>query len=390
MSPLDRLFARRMIVCVGPGGVGKTTVSAALALAAARRGGRTLVVTIDPTRRLADALGLDPASDELVEVRAPGIERGALRAVMLEPKRAFDDLVDRLAPDAATREAVHANAIYQHVSDQLAGSAEYAAMVRVHELATRDDVDLLLIDTPPSAHALDFLDAPARLSGLLESAIVQWLVHPAASVGRFGWRVFQRGTHGVLRTLERVTGLGFLEDVSEFLLTFESMTGGFRDRAREVEALLFGPDCAFVLVTGPSATSVAQTEAFRRRLEERGIAPAALVLNRVRAWPSGVKAPAPATGDPIAAHPGHAALASALAGEFGARANEAASAAYAILDGYALGVASDRAAVGPLLECVRGAGAFTRCIPELPGDVHDLGGLATVEAALLTEDCEES
>ena len=380
-AALDALLGHRVVVCVGPGGVGKTTVSAALALGAARRGRRTLVVTIDPARRLGQALGLSAEGDEIVPVEAPGLPPGALRAALLEPKRAFDALVDRLAPDEATRRTVHANAIYLHVSDQLAGSAEYAAMTRVHELANREDVDLLVVDTPPSAHALDFLDAPARLSGLLDSNLIHWVVHPAARAGRFGLRVFQRGSQGVLRAMERITGLGFLQDVSDFLLAFEGMTEGFLRRAGEVEALLFGPECAFVLTTGASANGVAQTEAFRGRLAERGISPAGLVANRVRAWPGGHALLEPETA-PEDLAPTVAALTEALGPAFGAEAASAAEAAVALLVQHASGVACDHAALAPLLEHARAAGALTRVVPELSGDVHDLESLAAVEEIL--------
>jgi anion-transporting ArsA/GET3 family ATPase len=389
---LDALFSRRLVVCVGPGGVGKTTVAASLALAAARRGLRTGVVTIDPARRLAETLGLTPGSgtpaddsDGFVEVTAPGIEPALLRAALLEPKRAFDRLVDQLAPDTATRDAIHQNAIYQHVSDQLAGSAEYAAMARVHELASREDLDLLVVDTPPSAHALDFLDAPARLAGLLDSAFLQWLIHPAASAGRFGWRIFQRGTQTALHALERITGLAFLEDISEFLLAFESMAQGFRDRAGQVEALLFSDDAAFVLTTGAGAASVQQTEAFRARLEDRGIVPAAVVANRVRRWPGG-RALAASTDEE--AERMREILSEALRPTAGEDAERIASAACSLLDGYAAGVNSDLAAIEPLLRRTRASGGATRVIPEFAADVHDFSGLAAVEAALFDEELD--
>ncbi len=387
MSGLEALFSRRLVVCVGPGGVGKTTVAAAIAIAAARRGVRTAVVTIDPARRLAEALGLAPGSDDLVPVDVPGVEPGSLRAALLEPKRAFDALVDQLAPDEATRDSIHANAIYQHVSDQLAGSAEYAAMARVHELSARSDIDLLVVDTPPSAHALDFLDAPARLMGLLDSTFLQWLIHPAASAGRLGWRIFQRGTQSALHAMERITGLGFLEEISEFLLAFESMAGGFRERAHEIEALLFGPRCAFVLITGASAASLAQTEAFRARLGDRGIEPAAVIANRVRVWPNDRVLTDPSeSADSKASW--NAILSQALRPSLGADAERHANAALDLLDGYAFGVASDRAALGPIFERARRTGAIGRVVPEFASDVHDLDGLAAVEAALFNEDPE--
>ena len=383
-----RLLGRRVVVCVGPGGVGKTTLSAAIALGGARRGLRTAVVTIDPARRLADALGLEgdaaeAASHGLAEVALPSDYRGTVRAKMLEPKRAFDDLVEGLAPDMRTRDAVLGNAIYQHVSDQLAGSAEYAAMAEVQTLSERDDIDLLVVDTPPSANALDFLDAPGRITSLLDSAVLQWLIRPTASVGRFGWRVFERGARSVTRALERVTGLGFLEDISQFLLMFESLSAGFRERGHAAERLLFGDDCHFVMATGPSATSIAQTDAFVARLSERGVVPAGIVANRVRTWPDAIP-------EGLETASLLAELADALEPEYGGRAEAAARAALDAVDGYASGVQQDRVALDPMLERARRAGAFTCCIPELPSDVHDLAGLSEVERILFREDESET
>lgn len=387
MTDLEALFSRRLVVCVGAGGVGKTTIAAALAVAAARRGLRTGVVTIDPARRLAETLGLGSDVADLVDVEVPGIEPGLLRASLLEPKRAFDRLVDQLAPDAETRDAIHRNAIYQHVSDQLAGSAEYAAMARVYELTEREDLDLLVVDTPPSAHALDFLDAPARLTGLLDSAFLQWLIHPAATAGRFGWRIFQRGTQTALKALERITGLGFLEDISEFLLAFESMAAGFRERAGKVESLLFSNDSAFVLATGASASSLLQTEAFRARLEERGIVPAAVIANRVRSWPQGHALAATSAEDAASVQ---TILAAALRPALGADAERYSAAACDLLDSYASGVSNDHAALEPLLRRTEASGGATRMIPEFASDIHDLAGLAAVEAALFNEEFDRS
>ena len=380
MSGADFLFSHRVVFCVGPGGVGKTTISAALAMAAARTGRRTLVVTIDPARRLADALGVEPDDDTPTPITGHGLPPGGLPALMLEPKRAFDALVARLSPDAATRDALYANRLYQHISARLAGSAEYAAMARVQQLAAEEDIDLLVVDTPPSAHALDFIDAPSRLNGLLDPRALQWWIRPAANAGRLGFRWFQRGARGLLHTLERITGLGFLEDVSEFLIAFERLTTGFRGRAREMEALLFGPDAAYVLATGPSASGVAETEAFRSHLEERGVVPVAIVANRVRSW-SDPEVPLPPTDDT------RRALDDAVrAAGFDGR--DVGAAAWAVLDGYARGVLCDREALDPMLADAEAAGTWVRRIPELAEDVHDLSGLVRIERFLSAADPE--
>jgi len=231
------LMPGRIAVCVGCGGVGKTTVAAALALEAARRGRRALVLTIDPARRLADALGVEalgnqPQPLERDALHALGVrEPGELSAMMLDMKGTFDDLVHRFAESSEARERILSNPIYQHASEALAGSVEYSAMEKVYEMWQRDEYDLIVVDTPPAQHALDFLEAPQRLIEFLDSRIVQMLIHPAFAAGRFGFRLFQQATRRVLHVLERVSGIGFLEDISEFLLAFEGMSAGFRQRA---------------------------------------------------------------------------------------------------------------------------------------------------------------
>lgn len=381
----DAVLGRRVVVCVGSGGVGKTTLSAALALAAARRGKRALVLTIDPARRLADALGVGELGHEPQAIPPDTLESlgvhppGALSAMMLDMKRTFDELVVRFAPDEATRDRIAANPLYQHVSDTLAGSAEYSAMEKVYDVSGREEYDLVVLDTPPSAHALDFLEAPERLLEFLDSRLVQLLLHPAMSGARFGLRLFHRGAHQAFKLIERVTGVAFLEDVSEFLLAFEGMSEGFRDRARRVQQLLYGPQAAFVLAVGPTPESTRHAEAFLDRLEARRAPVAGLVANRVHAWPEG-------GGDvpgPEARADAREALAKALAEDDPEvalpDATEAAEAALQILEGTAARVARDERALAPLLARAERKGYFLRRVPELARDVHDLEGLERVE-----------
>lgn len=388
--PAELVRERRIVVCVGAGGVGKTTIAAAFGLGAARAGLRALVLTIDPARRLADALGVELGNrpqavprELLAELGVP--PEGSLSAMMLDMKSTFDELVVRFADDAETRERIFENPIYQHVSDALAGSAEYSAMEKVYELSEREDVDLILLDTPPSAHALDFLEAPERLLEFLDSRIVQVLLHPAFAAGRFGFRLFQRGAHQVLRVLERVSGLSFLEDVSEFLLAFEGMSEGFRQRARSVRELLYGPRTAFVLAAGPTRESVAHARAFLERLEARQAGVAGVVLNRVRAWPEGAavpEIPAGAEREKAAAVLAER-LAAGEAEDFPARA--AAEGALAALEIFGAMVEADARATAPLLDRARRKGYFSRTVPELAGDVHDLDGLAHIAERLFSE-----
>jgi anion-transporting ArsA/GET3 family ATPase len=380
---------RHILVCVGAGGVGKTTVAAALGLEAARRGRRAVVITIDPARRLADALGLGELDNEPRPIAPALLEElgvrggGSLSAMMLDMKRTFDDLVVRFAPDPATRERILANPIYQHVSDALAGSAEYSAMEKVHELAEREAFDLVVVDTPPSQHALDFLEAPERLLEFLDSRVVQMLVHPAFAAGRLGLRIFQRGVERVLHLIERVSGVGFLQDLSDFLLAFEGMSEGFRERARAVRARLLGPESAFVLVAGPGAGSLYDALRFIDRLDGTGAPIAGVVLNRLRTWPGG--------GDPPARIPSQGtlaeaerALAHALAATHGPDfpAERAAQAALAAADRYASAVRRDTEVTQGLSARALRAGGFSVRVPELPRDVHDLAGLALVAGHL--------
>jgi anion-transporting ArsA/GET3 family ATPase len=379
-SPAAILGGRRIVICLGCGGVGKTTVSAALALLGARLGRRVLVLTIDPARRLADALGLEQmgheprriAPDLLARLGVP--PEGELSAAMLDMKSTFDELVARFARSDAERERILANPIYQHVSDALAGSAEYSAMEKVYQLSESKDLDLVVLDTPPAQHALDFLEAPERLLGFLESPLVRLMLHPAFAAGRTGFRLFQRGAARVLKLLERVSGLAFLEDVSEFLLAFEGMSEGFRDRARTVERTLFGPQTAFVLAAGPGPEAAAQGAALLERLSASRVSLAGLVVNRMRLWPG--EGAAPAAISPDAAGPLAAALGEAHGAVFPARA--AAEAALELARGYASLVQRDALAVEPLAGRVRERGGFVTRIPEFDRDVHDLDGLAAI------------
>ena len=383
--PEALIDSRRILVCVGSGGVGKTTVAAALGLEAARRGRRALVITIDPARRLADALGLDVLGGDPQELPRTILEQlgvppdGSLSAMMLDVKGTLDGLVERFAPDPDARTRILENRIYQHVSDALAGSAEYSAMEKVYEISRLHAYDLVVVDTPPSQHALDFLEAPQRLLEFLDSRIVKVLLHPAMSAGRFGFRLFQRGAHRVLQILERISGIGFLEDISDFLLAFEGMAEGFRERARRVESLLLGAQSAFILVAGASGESAHHGRQLLAHLERAGVPLGGVILNRVRVWPGGGAPPeaVPPEGDEELAH---AALARRLAADAppGWPATEAATAAIEATRRHARVVRRHATECEALLSPARRVGLFERRVPELPRDVHDLAGLGRI------------
>jgi anion-transporting ArsA/GET3 family ATPase len=380
------LHERRIVVCVGCGGVGKTTVSAALALEAARAGRRALVLTIDPARRLADALGVDALGSEPTplpreRLEALGVpDAGHLHAAMLDMKRTFDELVGRLAEDEQARERILGNRIYQHVSDALAGSVEYSAMEKVYQLSRSEDYDLIVLDTPPSQHALDFLDAPQRMLEFLDSRVVHLLIHPALSAGRFGFRLFQRGADRVLKIIQQISGMDFVSDLSEFLMAFEAMSEGFRTRATEVRDALAGPDAAFVLVAGPERESVLQASRFLDRLDRFHVHLVGLVANRVRTWPGGDPPPhlEPTPADLES-------LARALVGatEPEERGRAAARAAVAAAEGYAALVRRDARALRELRRRVESTECDWRVVAEQRSDVHDLEALSHIGAAVV-------
>ncbi|MBK7950382.1 MAG: ArsA family ATPase [Deltaproteobacteria bacterium] len=292
-SPLaGALRDARLLVCVGTGGVGKTTIAAALALAGARLGRRTLVLTIDPARRLANAFGRDAVGAEPVRVAleppAAG-DAGAfepfLEIMMLSTRHAFDQLVFRLTRDEATRRRILANRIYHHLAEALAGSSEYAAMAEVQALVESERYDLIVVDTPPAEHALDFLRAPGRLQAFLDSRFFHALVRPAMSASRFSLKLFAGPLHRALGLLERIAGIGFLEDLSDLLRALDGLAEGLASRARRVEAVLFGEETKFVLVCRALAGSERSTGDFMAGIALLGAPLAAVVVNRMHPWP---------------------------------------------------------------------------------------------------------
>jgi anion-transporting ArsA/GET3 family ATPase len=274
---------RHVVVCCGTGGVGKTTMAAALALEAARRGRNTVVVTIDPARRLADALGL-ALSDTPVEIprsrwdpTGSAVPGGRMSALMLDAKGTFDRLVRRYAESEEQAARILANRFYQNASSALSGTQEYMAMEQLHELHETDGYDLIVVDTPPTRRALDFLEAPRRLARLLDNRLFRLVITP----GRAGLRLVAAGLQRFLRTVAKVVGAEVIDDVVAFFRAFEGMEDGFRARAGEVLELLADPGTAFVLVTSPRRDAVEEAEFFMERLAANDVPIAALIVNRV-------------------------------------------------------------------------------------------------------------
>jgi anion-transporting ArsA/GET3 family ATPase len=267
---------RSVVICCGPGGVGKTTTAAAMAVEGARRGRRSVVVTIDPARRLADALGLESLSDTPTRVDLPD-GPGELWALMLDTKSTFDSLVAKYAPGPEQAEAILSNRFYRNVSGALSGTQEYMAMEKLYELHDDGRFDLVVVDTPPTRNALDFVDAPRRLTRLLDNRIFRLLMLPT----RASMRAVNVATQALLRTVGRVVGSEVVADAVRFFQAFEGMEEGFRQRAARVHELLIDTGTAFVLVAAPRPDVVAEAEFFATKLGEAGMAVTALVVNRM-------------------------------------------------------------------------------------------------------------
>lgn len=380
-TPLELVRSCQILVCVGTGGVGKTTVSAALGLLAAEYGRRTLVLTIDPARRLADALGIASLGNEPQRVDLPHLP-GEYSAMMLDTKHTFDQLIERIAKDGEARARILDNPIYQHATESLSGTSEYAAMEKVLELSESGHYDLIVVDTPPAQHALDFLEAPQRLIEFLDSRLVKVLVQPAMAAGRFGMQLFQRPIHAVLSLIERITGVGFLEDLSEFLLAIDDLSDGFKARADRIQDALRGDHAGFVLIAGPGPESVVNAQLFVAQLDRIRIPLRGVVVNRMRSWPPG-GAPSPALLSHSSLEDEINQLAKALADPPD---TAAAGAVVAAARAQAERARDDRQACIPLYDDAETRGCFFREIPELPEDVHDLEGLAHVTRAIAREE----
>jgi anion-transporting ArsA/GET3 family ATPase len=350
LEPL--LEGKRMVICAGSGGVGKTTMAASVALGLAERGAKVAVVTIDPARRLANALGLDTLSNEPARVDLD--VSGELWAMMLDAKRTFDQLIEHLAPDERTRDEVFANRIYQQLSSAVAGSQEFTAIAKLYELDRDGDYDVLVLDTPPSRNALDFLDAPGRLTGFFQGRAIRVLMRPAGLSGR----ILGRGTGMVFGILQRVTGVDLLRDLSVFFRSLGGMIDGFTERAQRVGELLQDPATTFLIVTAPRHDPVEEAIFFHRKLREAGMPFGGLVINRVH-------------------QPPDEDLPAAVAADLGPALAERVSVATGELAALA---ARDAANVQRLRDQL--GDPPTILVPELADDVHDVEGLELVRSHL--------
>lgn len=278
----DLLAAREVVVVCGPGGVGKTTVAAAAGLLAALHvGGRVLVLTVDPARRLATALGLETLGNEEVQVpesrlAATGTApRGELWVAQLDTKQSWDDLVRRHAPDDSTRQAILQNSLYENVTAKFVQSHDYIAMERLHELHASGRYDLIVVDTPPSRNAVDFLDAPARMADFFRSRLLRWLTVPYRS------KLFTAASRPFYSVADRVLGQQFLRDIADFFLLFQTMYPGFVSRAQEVQRTLEHRRTSFLVVSTLEAASITECEAFVGALDDHRLQLGGVIVNRV-------------------------------------------------------------------------------------------------------------
>jgi anion-transporting ArsA/GET3 family ATPase len=377
-TPLDRvLSARRVVCCVGSGGVGKTTTAAALALRAAVAGKRALVLTIDPARRLASSLGLASLGNRETRIspqlfKAAGLHpKGEMYAMMLDLKLTWDELVQRQAPSPERARAILDNPLYQKLSTVMAGSLEYMAMEKVYELHNSGRFEVIVLDTPPTANALDFLRAPDRILDVVDNDAMRVVLGPMLKASRIGLKLFALPTSLVLRTLSRFTGQDFLRNLAGFMVAFEGMYDGFKQRASQVKKLLSGSQAAFVLVTSPNPLTMQETLFFYRSLAQDGISTAAVVVNRVERDPHRFGGPdaTPALREALQlaqiADGGNPTLSQRLSRTLAEQATLA---------------DLDRRQVESLTRTLSGVPLYT--VPRLRRDVHDLAGLWQIDEHL--------
>ena len=366
---------RRVVCCVGSGGVGKTTTAAALALQLAMDGKRVLVLTIDPARRLANSLGLESLGNRETRIEprlfaAAGLQpRGEMWAMMLDLKLTWDELVMKQAASKEQADAILGNRIYQTLSTAMAGSLEYMAMEKVYEVASSGRFDVVVLDTPPTSNALDFLHAADRILDVLDNNAMRIILGPMLKASKVGFRLLALPSSLVLKTLARFTGADFLRDLAAFMLAFEGMFEGFKDRAARVNQLMRSPDAAFVLVTSPTPLTIQEALFFHRALQEDGVATSAVIVNRVQRDPRRHGGP-----DNVAA----LREALRLAGlkderELGERLFRTLTEQSTLAD-------LDRREIARLEETLKGTPLFT--VPRLRKDVHDLAGLWQIDGCL--------
>ncbi len=371
MNVAEMLEGKRVCVCAGSGGVGKTTTSAAIALGMAARGAKVAVVTIDPANRLANALGLERLENEPRRVSRARLDagpidvKGELWAMMLDPKRTFDELIDRIAPDAGRAEEIKANRVYRELSTAVSGSQELTAIAKLYELDQEHEFDVLVLDTPPSRNALEFLDAPGRLNSFLEGRALKAFLRPTG----LGFRTLGRGAMPLLGGLRKITGLDLITDLTVFFGLLGDMTNDFSQRAAQVEQLLRADTTAFVLVTSATRESVDEAIWFGERLASDGLPFAGVIVNRMHHDLLGDREP----------HELSAALARTLTPSLAGRVADN------FRDYHVLATRDDHNLSRLVMQLDP---RRLLLVPQLDDDVHDIEGLARVHQYLFASQAE--
>lgn len=354
-------MSAQVVVCCGSGGVGKTTVSAALALKWALAGKKVAVLTIDPARRLADSLDIGALDNEPRRVPLEQLDpacTGSLDAMMLDAKDTFDAMVRRLARSPENAQRILEHRYYRFASSRLGGSHEYMAMERLFTLWQEGPYDLIVLDTPPTRHALDFLRAPQRMAGLMDQGVLRWLVMPAT---KGGWRALELGSEVVAKALKRVLGQGTVGEIADFFEVFRDLWEGFRERSEDVDALLRSDRTRFFLVSTPSPTAREDARYFVEVLAERQLPFAGFLVNRTVAPPAHPSVPE-----------------DGLPADLDLPPERAEAVREALLRVHALrrGLAEDHRASIEVLTAGAPPSASCWTVPEQPRDLHDLASLA--------------
>jgi anion-transporting ArsA/GET3 family ATPase len=373
MSLASLIADHKIVVCVGTGGVGKTTVAASFAVHGALAGRRAMVLTIDPARRLAQSLGLHELRGDRQQIDLTELDRlgrataGLLSAGMLDQKSAWDEFIARHAPNEEACRAILRNEFYQQMSRSFAGSTEYMAIEELCRIDESGEYDLVVLDTPPTGHALDFLEAPRKLEDFLDRSMIGWFVKPYASFGWSAWKTASRGVKFLFERIERATGVETLRQISEFFIAMEAMFDGIADRSRRVREVLTSASTAFVLVTGPDEQVLGQSEMLTEKVAILGMPLRGVVVNRLHPLPAGADEAIPR---PVLEQR----IVRLLAASGAVDADAVAWLASNHLA--AQGLANAEAERRKAFEAGLPAGIVVQPVPEFEADVHDLPTLA--------------
>ncbi len=354
----------RIVVCCGSGGVGKTTTAAALGLRAAERGRRVVVLTVDPARRLAQSMGLTELDNTPRLVAGAG-GTGELHAMMLDMKRTFDEIIEAHADPERARQIL-TNPFYESLSSSFSGTQEYMAMEKLGQLRRSDDWDLIIVDTPPSRSALDFLDAPERLGRFLDGRLIRIMMAPAKAGGRSAFKLLNAGFSLVAGAMTKILGAQFLKDIQTFVAALDAVFGGFRQRADQTYKLLQAPGTAFLVVAAPERDAMREASYFVERLAQERMPLAGLVINRVH------RSPAPALS---------AARSAAAAEDLETRGEHELTAAVLRLHAGRMQLAAREHREQEHFASAHPTVPISQ-VPAMPEDVHDLAGLRKIGALL--------